>query len=190
MSKIKKSDISQKWGNRIKSAKSIYDRARKNNKSLSGFYRSDIYKDLKSRKTRALKRYDNRKAINERQREYRKEKKEVEKAESEQGVKKLKTVSVFEAFSGTGRIFEQAIIKANEGKEFIGHVKIINEGKEKNKYFSDFSNFKIYVNKFLKKMYEKGKDGEDEYEAFIWKISRFYKVEETKLFVKYLIEKE
>lgn len=178
--KATKGKIISGWREKKNEAKILYNKAREKDKSLPGFYRSDLYKNIKQRQDKSLKRFEKRDQINERKRELYSTKKQIENVRKENGLIKYDNVSVFKAFSGDGRVFEDSVLKANEGKKFVGSI----EKNGRIRYFDNYSDFKINVNSFLSKMYKKDKNG-DNYEAFNWNIERNYKLQNETLFISY-----
>lgn len=183
MAKIKtKKQLRQKWASEKRRIKAIYNEAKKHQKGLPKFEETDGYKYIKNKERRSLKRWDNRKQINQKRRERYAVKKEIEKTNlNEYG----DAMTVFEAFSGKGRVFEDAILKANDGKKFTGLIEV-NYYKSKNPVtytFTNYAAFRIWINNFLSKLYSK--EG-DVYAAFRWTIYRFYFNDETTLTIKYV----
>ncbi len=183
MAKIKtKKQLRQKWAAETRRIKEIYNQAKKHQKGLPRFEETDGYRYVKNKEKRSLKRWDNRKETNQKRREKYAVKKEIEKTNlNEYG----DTMTVFEAFSGKGRVFEDAILKANEGKKFTGLIEVNYYGSKRHiaYTFTNYADFRIWINNFLSKLYNK--DG-DVYAAFRWTIDRFYFNDETTLTIKYI----
>lgn len=185
MPKIKtKKQLTKKWNTRIKEIKRIYNEAKKHQKRLPKFEETAGFKDMEKRKKRSLKRWGNRKEINARNREKYAVRKEVEQKPLDNFMDEM---TVFEAFSGRGRIFEAAIIKANEGKEFSGIVEVWHYKSEKPivHTFLEYGGFRRFINALLRELYNK--EG-DVYAAFRWTIERYFLVEENRLTVKYIFK--
>lgn len=166
-----KKGLEKKWNSKIKAIKDIYDTVKKKNNDLPGFYNSPGYKDLKKRRQRALKRWDNRDVINERKRINNKIKSTDFEFNSD--------VSVYEAFSGVGRIFEDSLIqKHKDGFVFSGKISF----KSKVVYFDNYSDFRIGVNNIIKQLYS---IKDDSSELFTWRVYRQYSIIEKTILVVY-----
>lgn len=176
-----KKQLKSVWSKKIYSVRHVYNIAKKHQKDLPKFTETAGYKDLKKREKRALKRWDNRKQINRKQREYRYKIKQLENSD-------LKTISdemsVFESFSGKGRIFEDAIIQKNKGRDFAGSIITIDyDGYETINNFTQYATFRRAINKILSSLYNKK---EDVYGAFRWSIERKFQSSEKTLLLKYI----
>lgn len=182
-----KRQLETKWNGKIKRLKKIYNDVRKDNPNLPKFEDSPGGIDVVKKKERALARWPKRKEINKQRRERYAVRKEIEKTDLENFGDEM---TVFEAFSGRGRIFEDAVIRANKGKAFIGLVEITYFGASAAiKYtFINYAGFRIFINDFLKKMYEKKGD---RYAAFRWIVKRLFNITDKMLTIKYIfIERE
>ena len=180
-SKKTKAQLEKKWQGKIDLARNAYNSVRKKNPDLPGFYNSVGYKDFDKRRKRAFARFKNRDIINERKRISYSIRKKIENELGDEEL--IDFVSVFQAFSGAGRIVEETIVQNSVGKDFEGVIKI-NENDyiaEGNYAFSDYALFKIKVNKILSVLYKLGSDT-----VFSWTIQRFFKEEDSKLTVKYV----
>lgn len=185
MAKIKtKKQLAKKWTAKVDLIRINYNEAKKHQPGLLPFYKSAGYLDTKKRKERALKRWDNRQETNKENRNKYQIRKRIEN--DEQRFKSIGSDTVFEAYSGKGRIAEAAILKANEGRKFSGIVIVVEGGMFsddiKTYTFSAYEKFRFFINKFLKKLYGKK---EDVYEAFKWTVEKEYLVQGNELILKY-----
>lgn len=176
MARIKtKKQLIGKWNANIKQVKEAYDTVRKSNPDLPGFYYSSGYKDLKRRRRRAEKRWDNRQTTKEQRRIA----KEIKKEKRGEGFNEVSDVSLYEAYAGKGRIFEETLIqKHKDGLIFEGRVLF----KKKYQYFADYSKFRIETNAIIAKLFDR--EG-DIYAPFIWRVRREYSVKEKTVLMSY-----
>jgi len=180
-SKKTKAQLEKKWQGKIDVSRNAYNSVRKKNPDLPGFYNSVGYKDFDKRRKRAFARFKNRDIINERKRISYSIRKKIENELGDEEL--IDFISVFQAFSSTGRIVEETIVQNSVGKDFEGVIKINeNDYIAKGNYaFSDYASFKIKVNQILSVLYKLGSDT-----VFSWTIQRFFKEEDSKLTVKYV----
>lgn len=166
----------------IKTEREKYENARRGNKKIPSFYKSEAYKKLNSKRKKRLYRYDKREEIAQRSKE-RKQTKEKVKGER---LKKIPKMSAFESYSGNGRIFENAIFQKAKDKQFSGIVETIGKtGKKSTRIFNDYSKFRLFINKKLKKLYNKKGDV---YEIFNWEITKSFATNENELIIKHVFE--
>jgi len=132
----KKSDVKSAWGKKINAAKSAYKTAGFD----GGFYRSDVYKDIKRREKRALYRYDNRERISEQKRQYRER---VKSARIASPSNVAFDGDALKAFSGAAGRNDRRAIAAINAKNFVGNLNVTEERDgidvtlDKKKYLSD-----------------------------------------------------
>lgn len=170
-----------RWGKKIKEAKAIYNDIKKDNPGMPGFYNSNLYKDIKNRKERAEKRFENRDKINKRKRELYQAKKEVERSAQEMEV--IEEMTILQAYAGQGRILEDSIIRQSEqeGKSFAGEIVVVYEnGNTNTRTFTNYSTFRQAVNLFISEVFKMGSDF-----AHLWTVERSYKISTEKTLLKY-----
>ena len=139
-----KKQVTEKWNTKIQSVKYVYDQNKL--KSDPAFYNSKAYKDLKRRRGRAIYRYEHREEINTRRKENEKIKKETPRE-----FDRVNDTSVYEAYNGAGRIYEDALIqKQKDGLGFKGSV----EYKNKTRYFSNYADFRRETNRVISEIYK------------------------------------
>lgn len=165
-----KKSLIKKWNDKIGVVKKAYEAVRKSNPDLPGFYNSTGYKDLKKRRKRAVKRWDNRVEINEKRRDIR----GVTIKLKDPSAKHFSSdVSVYESFSGVGRIFEDALIqKHNDAYLFSGIVRF----KGNLFKFENYSLFRILVNEIISQLHDPKNPSP---ELFKWRVLREYSVFEN-----------
>lgn len=171
-----KKELIQKRNAIINNIKNAYEKVRKTNPELPGFYNTKAYKDLDKKRQRSFKRYDKRDEINEKRRENNNVKKIIPNK-----FDVVTDVSVYEAYNGKGRIFEDSLIQKHKANFlFEGAVKY----KKSIRYFDNYSNFRIETNKIIAIIYaivvKKGSD-----ELFKWFVTRAYSVTDKAVLISY-----
>ena len=181
--KLSKLKIVKKWNEKLSDSEKIYKKIRKENKELPGWEKSEIYKEILKRKKRALNRSKNADEINKRQRDLYKAKKEIEKLRDK--LTEVSTVSVFEAYSGNGRIFENNIRQLVKDKRasFFGEIFI---DDKKDSSFTNVERYSFRINQILHKIYT-DKDNGKSLSALSWNVTRkyFYGAEKNALYVSH-----
>ena len=179
-----KKSLLKKWNEKISKSERIYKDLRKKDKSLPGWEKSDIYKEFKKRKKRSLMRYERRDEINERRREVYKLRKEGEKLKDE--FSEVSESSVFEAYTGDGRAFENTMREIVKDKKstFFGEIFI---DTKRDSSFAEINRYSFRVNSILRKIFNKKGKAADSYAPMQWMVKRsyFYDVEINHLFVSH-----
>lgn len=179
--KQSKKKLVQKWNEKISNSEKLYKEVRKENKSLPGWEKSDIYKAFRKKKQRALKRYERADEINYRKRELYRAKKEAENVRDE--FTEISEVSVFEAYTGNGREFEDNIRKIvrERNSSFYGEIFIDNK---KDSSFADINRYSFRINAILRKIFDSHNEKKS-LSALSWRVKRsyFYDVANNHMFV-------
>lgn len=185
MTKIRnKKSLVKKWNEKISKSEKIYKELRKKDKSLPGWEKSDIFKTFTKRKKRSIKRFENRDEINERRREVYRLRKESEKLKDE--FSEVSESTVFEAYTGEGRLFENLIrqIVKDRKATFYGEI-FIDEKRDSS--FTNIERYSFRINSILRKIFNKKGKTKDNYAPMQWFVKRsyFYDVEINHLFVSH-----
>ena len=169
---MKKTTIKEtraRWQRKVNEAKTAYENFRKNfAPSEPSFYRSGAYKDINKRRKSAISR-----------KRYEYKKKNVE----------TKTVNVrtlrlpfIAAFSKKGKVFDNIVKKNAENKRFVARVNF--NGKER--YFrGDYSGFRLYISKIIRKISKSVTPEKDSSEILTWQVIRGLKNDKDQISVIY-----
>ena len=178
--KITKKEGLEIWSKRIADIRKVYNESiKKQNKNIA-FKNTDIYKELNRKKKRSEYYYNNRKRINKDRKERAKRVKRLGVLVDSGDFRVLDDITLYEAFSGNGRLFEAQIRKRFIDKKFLGIIKF--QGRRRN--YIDATKYQIEVNRILKTLYEKV-DGAFTYSMMEWRVERswFFEKKTNTLFV-------
>lgn len=175
MKNVTKKSLKKDWSNKRKQAKQIYDKVKSQNPEIPGFYNSDIYKEIKRREKKAVYYYENKERINKERRDKYAAKKEFEEIQEDNGIIYSDEVTVFEAYSGSGRVFENEFRELVKSKNSTFYGEVIYDGKKHT--FIDIRKYGIFIHRILKELYS-GKSGneaqKDQYLVFNYMVNRSY----------------
>ncbi len=189
--KQSKVQIIRKWNEKISRSKEIFKAAYKEQgKKPPKFEDSEMYENINKRKLKALKRFKNRDKINAENRKKYKLRKEAN--EGKDDFSHTSEVSVFEAYSGRGRKFENSIrdLVKERKSDFYGEIYVRHSLQASDTIigtYVDVSKYSMKINQMLRKFYET-KNSDGKYIAFSWRVLRsyFFDVEKNTLYVSHI----
>lgn len=168
----------QRYKQQENQLKELFKIAKKSGQKLTDIKKTKQWKDIQRRKKNAEYYYKNRKKILKERRDKRAAEKSVNKIQSGNKFKNFGSQTVFEAYSGKGRIFEAGLLSKYSKYKFAGTIEILpSEDNEKTYSYSDYEKFRRKISKILSKLYNK--EGSI-YEAFFWEVDRSYFVDEKR----------